>query len=80
LKNGSSCIAFTGQSEHGGKKMPGMSRKKDLAAERKNLETSSGAYWLAGWAFSAAGAAVQIDGGNRPVVQTEPENTQNAEN
>jgi hypothetical protein len=30
--------------------------------------------------FSAAGAAVQIDGGNRPTVRTEPENTQNAEN
>jgi hypothetical protein len=30
--------------------------------------------------FSAAGAAVQIDGGNRPAVRTEPENTQNVEN
>jgi hypothetical protein len=48
--------------------MPGTSRKKDLAAERKNLETSSDVYWLAGtglqrsWCGSADRRRKQTDG------------------
>jgi hypothetical protein len=60
--------------------MPGTSRKKDLGAERKTWRRALVRIGSPGWDFSAGGAAVQINGGNRPAVRTEPEITQNAKN